>query len=638
MGHHDQAVQLCLQLVDKSATRKKALVLLGQSYLRQNNPAAAFKFLSEANQLAPDDPDTLFWLGKVHLQQKQFTDAEELFARFVTLYPDKEIGWIYLGLTLLESGNIAKAATVLETARQYHPQNELIQAYLGNAYFHQKRFQQAYDILKPIAAHTASLLGDWVFFYLAESCKALKNHGEAVEWYRRVLAVNPANAQAMNNMGTVLVEMGESDEALMVFQQLVARHPQVAEYWFNYGNAFRSKGNLQEAVQRYRQALQRKEAFFEAHYNLAKVLSDLGVFEEAAKHFSRALELNPGLKEAWINYLYVLQEMGQVEQALRIAEKALSRFPDNSTLRWNRGVFLLLLGRYREAWPDYELRLRMGQTRVEELPYPRWEGQPIPDKTLLIHNDQGLGDAIQFFRFIPGIRSRVGRLVLQVPAPLVRLFAFQQVADAVFPTVPAHENIHYQIPIGSLPGLLNVDVDDVSVPVPYLQVDAQWEQPFQQLLQQYSGLKIGIVWRGNPKHTRDRDRSCNLAAFTPLAQLPDVHLFSLQKGAGEGDLFSVPFGHRVIPLGSRLTDMADTAAAIQHLDLVITVDTSVAHLAAALGKPTWILVQYAPDWRWMLHRSDSPWYPTVRLFRQQRWRDWSGVLAVVAKEIQKNWL
>ena len=635
MGHPDQAIQICQQLLEHQETEARVFLVLSQSYFQLHHFDAALEAATKAYQLASEAPDVLFWLGKLYLHRKQFHQAERVFRQLTEAHPEHETGWVYLGVTLLEGELVAPAISVLESGLKMHPHSALIRAYLGNAHFRLKQFQKAYQYLKPVAEHTTSLLGDWVPFYLAESCKALQKPEEAVEWYRRVLAVNPANAQAMNNLGTVLIEMGSPDEARTVFQKLVAQYPNVAEYWFNYGNSCRSAGDLQEAVRLYREALRRKEAFFEAHYNLAKVLSDLGDFEESANHFARALKINPNLKEAWVNYLYVLQEMGKVEEALRVAETALARFPENVTLRWNRGVFLLLLGRYREAWPDYELRLQMGQTRVEELPYPRWEGQPISDKTLLIHNDQGLGDAIQFFRFLPRIRSRAGRLVVQIPAPLVRLFAFQQVADAVLSTVPEDENIHYQIPIGSLPGLLNVDEDDVAVPVPYLRVDVQWEQPFHQLFQQYRGLKVGIVWRGNPKHTRDPDRSCELAAFEPLLQLPNVHVFSLQKGAGEGDLFSVPFGHRIVPLGPRLTDMADTAAAIQQLDLVITVDTSVAHLAAALGKPTWILVQYAPDWRWMLHRSDSPWYPTVRLFRQHRWRDWQSVLDTVAEEIRK---
>ncbi len=635
MGIPQKVVQIGQQLADNAVYRPQALQLLGRAYCHMGDFAAAITALAEAHQLGLQDAETLFWLGNAFLHQNQFKAAEKWFQQLVNAYPHDPRGWIYLGLTLMEQQRFQQAIHVMTNGQNYHPDNSMLQAYLGGAYYQNQQYEEAYRLLYRVVHDSQNVLGDWTLTYLAHTCRALIRTEEAFKYYQQALEINPNNLQALNNLGILLVETHRAEEALPIFKRLVTLDDQVPVYWFNYGNAYRALGQLTRAAQCYRTALQREYELPEAHYNLAKVLTDIGQFDEAEHHFRQAIALKPDLKEAWINLIYVLQETGQVEGALQTAEVALQRFPENRMLRWNRCIFQLLLGRYQDAWPDYELRLQMGQTRLQEYPFPRWQGEDISDKTLLIHNDQGLGDAIQFFRFLKVIRHRVGRLILAVPRPLVRLLAHQAVADWVVPEEEPVPSADFELPIGSLPGLLNVSINDVAVEEPYLTIVDDWLQEVPDLQTFSNQLKIGIVWRGNPRHTRDRDRSCSLQLFAPLAEIPHIQLFSLQKGAAEAEINQIDFASRIIPLGSYLHDLANTAALIHQLDLVVSVDTSVAHLAAAMGKPTWILIQYAPDWRWLLHRPDSPWYPAVRLFRQQQWRNWDAVIQQVVDALQK---
>ncbi len=637
LGLPKKAVEICQHLLHEPTQQFGALLVMGESYYQLGDYEAALQAFSRAHRLQPDNDAIIFWLGKLNLIQNQYAKAEDYFSQLIRDYPEVESGWVYLGITYLEAGDVTRAIRILEEGLRHHPGSMLLKSYLGGAYAQDKQFQRAYDLLLPVVESGNNVLGEWTLVRLADTCKALQKPEEAIRWYQEAVQLNAANAQARNNLGTLLVETHQPDKALQHFQQLVKEFPQVPVYHFNCGNAYRALGRLKEAAECYQQAISLNSRFFEAHYNLAKVLSDLGELSQSEHHFEQAVRLNPRLKESWVNYVYVLQEQGKVAEALQIVEQGLHQFPNDKTLRWNRCVLFLLQGQYRQAWPDYELRLEMGQTKVPNYPFPRWDGQPIGDKTLLVYNDQGLGDAIQFFRFLPRIRPHVGRLVLQVPEPLHRLLAYQQIADEIVTEIPEYRDaIDYQIPIGSLPGVLNVSLQEVSVEVPYLKIDAAWQLSLKSFFLKLNKFNIGIVWRGNPKHTRDMDRSLRLSYFQPLAEIPGVQLFSLQKGGGENEVRQVPFGNKIIPLGHLLTDMALTAAVIQQLDLVITVDTSVAHLSAALGKPTWILLQFAPDWRWLLHRTDSPWYPTVQLFRQTRWRDWNTVFEAVIQALREE--
>ncbi len=636
MGVTQQAIQIGQQLVKNPDYRPQGLKILGKGYAQIGNYGAAIDVLQQLQQQGYRDAEILFWLGSAYLHQNQLITAIEVFQQMAENYPQDPRGWIYWGATLLEVHQVSEAINVLEKGNSFHPGNAILQAYLGGAYYQQKQFQAAYILLRQVVQGKENVLGDWPIVLLANTCKALHRFTEAVLYFKKALEVNPNNVSVLNTLATLLVEMQQAEQALPVFQKLLTLDKHNPVFWFNYGNAFRMLGRLPEAINCYRTALQEDEQFPEAHYNLAKVLTDMGSLAPAELHFRQVIRIKPEIKEAWINLVYVLQETGQVAAALKFTEKALERFPENRVLRWNRCILLLLQGEYRKAWPDYELRLEMGQTQLYSYPVPRWKGDSISGKRLIIHNDQGLGDAIQFFRFINQIRSRVGHIILAVPRALVRLFAYQHIVEEVIEEGKEYPKADYEIPIGSLPGLLNITLDELQYAHPYLKVNKKWQEALPQLESFPDRLKVGIVWRGNPKHTRDLDRSVSLETLAPLAELPHIQLYSLQKGEGAQEISRVSFRSRIIPVGNYFKDFADTAAFIQQLDLVISVDTAVAHLSAALGKPTWILLQFAPDWRWLLHREDSPWYPTVRLFRQKEWRNWNTVIQSVVEALQQQ--
>jgi hypothetical protein len=326
--------------------------------------------------------------------------------------------------------------------------------------------------------------------------------------------------------------------------------------------------------------------------------------------------------------------LGRPEAALQALERAIALAPDYADAHWNRALTLLLAGDFAQGWPAYEWRWRATGMREPDLAAPRWDGGPLDGQTILLHAEQGLGDSIHFVRYAPLVAARGGRVIVQCPAPLARLLATCAGVARVIPRGEPLPPFELQAPLMSLPGLLNTRLDNIPAEVPYLAPPAGAGAAAQAALAALAALgarrTVGVVWAGNPAHENDRNRSCPARCFAALGA-PERALVSLQKGAGADDIAAIP---GALDLGPRLEDFAATAAAIARLDLVIAVDTATAHLAGALGRPVWLLLPHAPEWRWQLRRDDSPWYPTMRLFRQERPGDWPGVFERVGEALK----
>ncbi len=464
-------------------------------------------------------------------------------------------------------------------------------------------------------------------FNLGVAHRQRNDHAKAADAYRRAIAARPDFADAHGELALVCHAQGRLDAAEAAARRAIALDPGFALAHNALGIVLRDQGAGEAAMASFRASLARDPRFAEAHNNLGVALRDRGDHAAAAAAYRKALALKPDFAEAHNNLGNALQELGQSDEAIATLREALRVSPDYATAHHNVGIALLLAGQFEEGWDEYEWRWRVESFAADRARFhqPVWTGAPLDGETVLVHAEQGLGDTLQFIRYVPHVAAAGGRVVVECEHGLARLVAAVDGIERVVvkgAPLPQHAP---RAPLLSLPRIAGTTLATVPAEVPYLSVPEGARRPA--LASADGRRRIGIVWAGKPKHGKDRARSVPVRLFAPLARRDDVALYSLQVGPGAADLASLDAPIRDLAPG--LTDFADTAAALDALDLVITVDTAVAHLAGALARPVWTLLPVAPDWRWMLARDDSPWYPTMRLFRQASRGDWAGVFARV---------
>jgi tetratricopeptide (TPR) repeat protein len=421
---------------------------------------------------------------------------------------------------------------------------------------------------------------------------------DAEALYRRILAQNPKHADALNQLGYLLYQSGRFDPALEYLSQAVELNPQAAEFYNNLGLALAALGRGEEAVDAYRKAIALRGDLAEIHFNLANALFALGLWNEAEPSLRRAVEIRP----------------------------------DFAGPHFILGCLLMKSGRLQEGWPHYEWRDRkvVGLGNLN-LPQPLWKGEDLRGKTILLYTEQAFGDAFQFVRFAPVIAERGAKVLLGCRPELERVFRSVAGAQQVIPSGQPLPDFDLHCSLVSVPGILNTSLDTIPNTVPYIRAEAAAAARWRERLAAEPGWKIGLVWGGSK--VPDPDRSIPLSEFAALSQIPGVRLISLQKGPAAEEAKNPPPGLSLTDWSQELHDFADTAALISQLDLVISIDTSVAHLAGAIGKPVWLLLRKVADWRWLLDRADSPWYPTMRLFRQAGAGDWKTPLRQIRAQL-----
>jgi len=485
-----------------------------------------------------------------------------------------------------------------------------------------------------------------VAMYHANRARILRVLGrpkEAVRAARRALKLDPENAETLCELAGAFLECERSVDALAAAEEALARAPgleaarlNLALAHFAEGRRRQTAGNLPLAESHYRSAVGSEPAMAEAWVNLGNVVRLLYRPVEAADCYARALSENPEVPEAWANLGVARQELGDTAGAVAAYDRALAGDPGNPEIRRNRAQALLKLGRFDEGWPEFEWRWQTDHFAAVRRAWekPRWQGEDLAGTTVLVHAEQGYGDSLQFARYLPMLAERGARVVVECPDALIGLLARLpgvEAAVSVGATLPAHD---CQIPMMSLPGAFGTDFSDLPASVPYLSVAgdclAEWAERFRRA---DGRRRVGLVWKGSANHQRNEWRSPGLAALAPLAAHPGLDLYSLQKDDEAADLEAAGLTDRVTPLGREFRDFNDTAAAVANLDLVISPDTAVAHLAGALAKPVWLILPFSCEWRWLEGRDDSPWYPTMRLFRQPALDDWAGAVAAMSAEL-----
>jgi tetratricopeptide (TPR) repeat protein len=562
--------------------------------------------------------------------------AETLARRLVQVEPDNADAWQLLGAACRGQGQRVEAVAAYREALRIQPEHAEALLALGIALAEQGQRDEAIPLLRsscrlrPDSAPARYNLG-----------VALAQHGQAGEAeavIRDALRLAPGYAAAHYALGNLLNSRGERAEAVACYRAALGHKPDYGEACNNLGLALNEMGRPAEAVIILCQAVRLRPQAAEAHNNLALALADLGRFAEAEAAYHEALRLQPRYAEAHTNLGNTYKEQGRTDEALACYQFALWLQPEAASTHWNRALALLQAGDFERGWAEYEWRWRRPKSRPRRFPQPAWDGTPLAGRTLLIFMEQGLGDMLQFIRYAALAQQTGGQVVVECPGFLVPLFSRcwgidQLVAEGQ--PLPAFD-VH--APLLSLPHLVKTTLETVPADVPYLFADPERVEHWRPQLEPVREYKVGVAWQGNPHHQWDRHRSFPLAQLAPLARLPGVRLYSLHKGPGTEQLRSAPFAVTVLSedLDAAGGGFVDTAAILKHLDLVVTADTALAHLAGSLGAPVWVALAAIADWRWLLGREDNPWYPTLRLFRQTRLGDWEGVFVRMAAALQER--
>ena len=573
-----------------------------------------------------------------NFQLGRLSEAESACREILAADPEYDAAMHLLGLIALRGGLVALAVEWIGKACARNPQNAealgnlgIALATVGELDRAAVSFERAVE-LNPSYAEALTNLGN---LRLAQG-----RLNDAIACHRRAIAARPDYAQAWCNLGIALRARKLPDDAAQAqssFEHALDLNPDFPEAHNNLGLLLQDRGESRLALDEFDRALSLRQDYAEAHNNRGFALESLGTVDEAAIEYDRALRLKPEYAEAHNNRGGLLQAEGRLAEAGACFDRAVALKPDFAIAHYNRALLSLLLGGFAAGLREYEWR--WGFLPHREFSMPLWRGEPPIGKRILLHSEQGLGDAIQFLRYVPLVAAAGGEVVLEVGEPLMRLAqAIPEVSRVLRSGEPPPE-CDLQCPLMSLPLAFATRLESVPARTPYLAIPEAARRKADCLHWPGTGLRVGLVWAGNPKHRKDRERSIPLRFLEGLFKVPGVSLFSMQMGAAAEELVRAnELG--ITDLAPQIDDLADTAALLQRLHLVISVDTAVAHLAGALGVPAWVLLPFAPDWRWLLEREDSPWYPSIRLFRQPRPGDWASMLdavhAALADELAKS--
>ena len=596
-----RAEQTLLQALRVHPVDADVAYRLGLLYHDHGRQAEAVPYFQKVLSLRPQDADALYYLGNALGVLGRSDEALDCFRRAVAAQPRHAKALCSLGIALGQQGRLAEATTHLRQATEADPEYAPGHLNLGVSLAQQGLLEQA------------------------------------VISMRRALEINPNYAEVHYNLGNMLGFLGHSADSIIAYREALRHRTDYPEVLSNLGLALAMNRKPGEGAVLLRQATRLRPDFVEAHNNLGLALAELGCLEEALSCYERALTLRPRYATAHANLGSAYRGLGRLEEAVTCYEMALRYEPDSASTHWNLALALLEAGDFERGWQKYEWRWRRPGALQRPMSQPLWDGQPLKRRTILLWCEQGLGDAIQFSRYAPLVQAQGGRVILECLAPLQAVLGTLRGVDELIPEGTTRP-FDCHAPLMSLPALLKTTLRTVPADVPYLQADSALVDKWRHRLEALDGLKVGIAWQGNPHHRWDHWRSVPLRAFAPLGEVPGVHLVSVQHGPGEEQRTALRGRFPVMDLGKDWGaggPWPDIAAVMTLLDLVVTVDTATAHLAGALGKPVWVPLAALSDWRWLTERDDSPWYPTMRLFRQQKLGEWGPVFERMAATIPK---
>jgi len=599
-GHRPHAEALCQSILTAQPDYFDALSLLGIIAAQTKRTQWAAELMARAIEARPKDAAAHCNYGNVLQDLKRGDEALASFDRAVELAPDLAGAHYNRGLALYRQGRLEDSLDSYARAIKIDP---------GYAEAHLDR---------------------------GNALLALQRMSEALDSYESALRVKPRCGAAQNGCGLALCALNRRDEALERYRRALEIDPDVAEVHSNLGSLFFDLRRFDEALANCERALAINPNFPAAHFNRGNVLRRLKRPDEAVASYERALFCDPGFAEAYSARGVVQRDLNRWDEALADFDRAISLRPEFAEARHNRAMTHLLLGDFVSGWADYEWRWKNPNssafTSKRNFVQPAWSGgESLSGKTMLLHCEQGFGDSIQFCRYAALVAAAGARVILEAQEPLLRLFTS---VEGVTQVVAAGNDLppfDFHCPLMSMPLAFGTALDTIPT-TPYLRSDPAEAARWRAKLKDAEAPRIGLAWSGNPGHRNDHNRSISLKDW--VGSLPaQFQYVGLQKDVRDADRQTLEGRPNMVHCADQIRDFADVAALCQCVDLVISVDTSVAHLAAALGKETWILLPFVPDWRWLLGRRDSPWYPTARLYRQPAPDDWASVLTRVAADM-----
>lgn len=576
--------------------------------------------------------ENLLALGVSHHGAGRFAEAEAAYRKLLQTQPENAEALHMMGVLALQTGNPTTAVDFIAQAIRRKSDVSIFYSNLGAALRRLGRLDEA------IAAGRQAVKLDENFadaiINLANALCDKGLFGEAVPLLKRVVRLRPDAVDQYLLLARALILDDKNEEAVAVMQDALRRRPRHAPAYINMGVALKKLGRFDEAVAAYLKALEITPGDTGALNNLGTAYQENDENLKAIDCFRQALDIRPDYADAWLNLSLALRAEGRLDEAIEAARTAVRHNPKQAEGHTSLGFCLLLKGALREGFAEYEWRSAMADFSSPRRNFntPAWDGSDPAGKTVLIHDEQGIGDAVQFIRYAPLVKKLgAARVVVECNTQLVRLLGGLSDVDEVvgrFSRMPDHD-VH--VSLLSLPHLLKTELHDIPAAVPYLRAEPEQVARWRDRLRPPgagTGLRVGLVWAGNPEFRDDRNRSPGLEAFLPLLETPNVRFYALQKGPGRRDLPGLQ--HRLkdnfVDLNDDINNMADTAAVMMNLDLVISSCTAPPHLAGALGRPVWTVLPQSCDWRWLSHGDLTPWYPSMRLFRQEKRGDWAPVV------------
>lgn len=566
-------------------------------------------------------------------QAGQLADAQVLYSQVLELQPENFDALHLSGLIALQCKNPALAVELINRALVINPGHADAHANKANALRKLGQFESAlasYDSaiqLRP--AHAETHLNRGI------ALKELGKHTLAISSYDQAIALNPEFISAYANRGVALAALNQHESAIASFDHAIRLEPRIAYTHLHRGISLHALGRYQEAAASYREAIALEPANAEAHHNLGISLTQLRQHEAAIASIDQAIALKPGFAEAYVNRALAFHEIRQHEAALENYKQAIALQPKLRIAHRNLSHLYLLLGDYEKGWEKFEWRLRSddGKVSPSRFSQPLWLGEEsLAGKTILLHSEQGLGDTIQFCRYAKLVADLGAQVILEIQKPLVNLLANLDGVGTLVTKGSILPPFQLHCPLMSLPLAFRTRLDNIPAPDGYLKADAGKIEAWRTRLGTKTKPRVGLVWSGNPLQKNNHNRSIPLAVLTGLLA-SQFEYVSLQKEAKEDDR-KILAAHPAIRC-FELEDLSDTAALCEVLDLVISVDTSVAHLAGALGRPVWIPLGFNADWRYLLERVDSPWYSSARLYREDRLKGWNEVVANIRADLMQ---
>jgi tetratricopeptide (TPR) repeat protein len=598
-GNHEAAAISCRQALALNPHNGRAWCCLAEIESRRSYERAAIIAYAHALKLPSGAAKAALALGNQLCREQRFNEALAVYVRGILSSPNNADLHFPIAAAAAAAGKIREAKAAYRKALQSRP-----------------KFPEAW-------LNYGNLLYDERNFTAAAAC------------YARAINGRPAYGKAHCNLGNVLSALGRYVEAVACYERALTLAPEATAARHNLGNALLHRRDYLRAEKCFRHVLQSEPASAAHHNSLGNALLQQHRNREAAACYEKSLALEPEYAAAHINLANTLLQLGQHERVHHHYRRGVELDPASPGGQYNLALACLREGNYREGWQRHEFRWDFRELNLprRDFTQPQWRGEPLEGKTILLHAEQGLGDTLQFVRYVPLVAARGGRIRLEVQPRLRSLLDRLPGTDSVLTHGDPLPHFVTHCPLMSLPLTFDTSADTIPADIPYIRPQADAVTAARQNFPRQDGkLRVGLCWAGNPRYRSDHQRSTTLDTLAPLAEVPNAFFFSLQFGPPAAQIRHTPFP--LIDACSRHKDMAETAALMATLDLVLTIDTSIAHLAGAMGLPVWIMLSHLADWRWLAHREDSPWYPSARLFRQPAPGDWASLFTAVRDNLQ----